>query len=116
MKTVYSIKLTEEEKRVISNYQRLAPEGQKFQDLVSGLVSLIRDAYPGIGSLPQGSVLSDLDALRSVLSSGDSALKAQLALLSSKAKRGTSTGIIVPDALSPGAGARSEYDEIISKI
>jgi len=123
MKKKYGIRLSDEELRIIRTYQKIAKDGKKFQNLVSGLISIIKEAYPGIETLDPIDPLGDREALERVLFSGSAEARGVLARLVpapspkqgfSQDRRQVKKGRLeVPDAVPPDTS--SGYEEVLGK-
>jgi len=122
MKKKYGIRLSEEEIRIIRAYQKIAKDGEKFQNLVSGLISIIKEAYPGIEALDPIDPLGDREALERVLFSGSAEARGVLARLVPapspgqvrQDRRQVKKGRLeVPDAVPPDTS--TEYEEVLGK-
>jgi len=122
MKKKYGIRLSDEEIRIIRAYQKIAKNGEKFQNLVSGLISIIKEAYPSIETLDPTDPLGDREALERVLFSGSAEAKGVLARLVPapspgqvrQDRRQVKKGRLeVPDAVPPDTS--TEYEEVLGK-
>lgn len=122
MKKKYGIRLSDEEIRIIKTYQKIARNGEKFQNLVSGLISIIKEAYPGIDTLDPTDPLGDRESLERVLFSGSAEARGVLARLVPapspgqvrQDRRQVKKGRLeVPDAVPPETS--TEYEEVLGK-
>lgn len=112
MKEHYSLRLTEEEKRIVRVYQVVAPAGEKFPELVSALVGLIEEAYPGIAGISAENPLSDLAKLSEVLNGDNEARRILRSLLSYRKEKKAKEELIVPDAVSVNS-SEAVYEELL---